>query len=204
MLTLKSLLSSWPLIGHSHPVLASDWLSIVQFAQQLAGAPVHRHNTPGLCSLVTQDLMEVSDLVCLVSVTWHHVSVTWHDTRHVTSVTEAVLCSVAVTRARVCLILLKYWQSWQCAHYKTNYFRLLLLTDKESSEFTTDLEFGIGEQGIGLRFCNWDLKTKFLFPYICKHRQIISSLFFVPGLIFWWDQLLGFSPRSVYPAYWIT
>ena len=77
MLTLLSLLSSWPLIGyiilwpligHSHPVLASDWLSMVQFAQQLAGAPVHRHNAPGL-SLVTQDLMEVSDLVCLVSVT---------------------------------------------------------------------------------------------------------------------------------------
>ena len=68
MLTLLSLLSSWPLIGHSHPILASDWLSMVQFAQQLAGAPVHRHNTPGL-SLVTQDLMEVSHLVCLVPVT---------------------------------------------------------------------------------------------------------------------------------------
>ena len=75
MLTLLSLLSSWPLSGQTilwpligHPVFASDWLSMVQFAQQLAGAPVHRHNAPGL-SLVTQDLMEVSDLVCLVSVT---------------------------------------------------------------------------------------------------------------------------------------
>ena len=69
MLTLLSLLSSRPLIGHGHPILASDWLAMVQFAQQLAGAPVHRHNAPGLGSLVTQDLMEVSDLVSLVPVT---------------------------------------------------------------------------------------------------------------------------------------
>ena len=68
MLTLPLTFSSficWPLIGHS--ILASDWLPVIQFAQELAGAPVDRHNAPGLLVLVTQDLMKLRHL--LVSVT---------------------------------------------------------------------------------------------------------------------------------------
>ena len=87
-LPLLSSGSHWPLIGHRHPILASDWLAMVQFAQQLAGAPVDRNYAPGLVILVTKDLMEVRDLF---------VSVTRHHTCHAALVTEAVLCSVAIT-----------------------------------------------------------------------------------------------------------
>ena len=62
-----SSVSTRPLIGHCHPILASDWLTMVQFTQKLAGAPVDRDNAPGLLILVTKDLMEVRDL--FVSVT---------------------------------------------------------------------------------------------------------------------------------------
>ncbi len=87
-LSLFSSVITRPLIGHRPPILASDWLAMVQFAEQLAGAPVDRDYAPGLVILVTKDLMEVRDLF---------VSVTRHHTCHVTLVTEAVLCSVAVT-----------------------------------------------------------------------------------------------------------